>query len=291
MLKYFRRVVNRFAKLFFATFQEKTIMPEALAPERQRELPCRYYRVYTDPGVPCVEASFHHVERVLQIPVAQAALVLVDVWSTHYIDSWLRRAKEVTETKIVPLLSAARKIGLTIIHGPSPFVADRYLKAPPPPVVTTEPPPPDWPPPDFRGIYRSGEYAAFGRDPEPILTEVYKRYETELDINPVARPLPGEPIIHTGPQLHALLAERKILHLFYAGFATNWCMIGRDYAIYAMNERGYNIILIRDATTGIEFHDTVETLNATQMQIREIETKNGWSTTTDAFIAACTKEE
>ncbi|HZP81796.1 MAG TPA: cysteine hydrolase family protein [Chthonomonadaceae bacterium] len=262
-------------------------MAETTAHPSTLNIPCRYYRVYTDPGTPCVESSFHFVERTLPIPLEQAALVLVDVWSTHYIDSWLARARQVTAQKIVPLMEAARNAGLTIIHGPSPFIADRYLKAPPAPKITLEPPPPDWPPPAFRGIYRSGEYAAFGRDQEPILKGVYERYETELDISPLAKPLPGEPIIHTGDQMHRLLAERKILHLFYAGFATNWCMIGRDYAIYAMNDRGYNIILIRDATTGIEFHDTVATEAATQMQIREIETKNGWSTTTEAFVQAC----
>jgi hypothetical protein len=51
-----------------------------------------------------------------------------------------------------------------------------------------------------------------------------------------------------------------------------------------MNERGYNIILIRDATTGIEFHDTVNALTATSMAIREIETKQPWTTTTDEFL-------
>jgi nicotinamidase-related amidase len=55
----------------------------------------------------------------------------------------------------------------------------------------------------------------------------------------------------------------------------------------AMNQRGYNLILLRDATTGIEFHDTVDTLQATEMTIREIETKQAWSATTDAFVAAC----
>ena len=257
--------------------------------EKTLSVPCRYYRVYTDPGTPCVEDRFHFVERTLPIPMGQAALVLVDVWATHYIDSWLRRAAEITRTKIVPLLDAARKAGMTVIHGPSPFIANRYLKAPPAPVTTTDPPPPDWPPRAFRGIYRSGAYAAFGRDQEAILPGVYERYETELVISPLAEPLPGEPIIHTGAQMHALLAERKILHLFYAGFATNWCMVGRDYAIYAMNDRGYNVILVRDATTGIEFHDTVDDLTATRMQIREIETKNGWSTDTEAFTGACAR--
>jgi nicotinamidase-related amidase len=255
------------------------------------DIPARYYRVYTDVGVPCVESSFHFVERVLPVPIDQAALVLVDVWATHYIDSWLQRASDITRTRIVPAMEAARKAGMTIIHGPSPYIADRYVKAPPAPKTVTDPPPPDWPPPAFRGSYRSGEYAAFGRDQEPILPGVYKRYETELDINPIARPLPGEPIIHTGAQMHALLADRKILHLFYAGFAANWCLIGRDYGILAMNDRGYNIILLRDATTGIEFHDTVHTLTATNMTVREIETKNGWSCDTDAFIRACERIE
>jgi nicotinamidase-related amidase len=249
------------------------------------DLPCRYYRVYTDPDVACVESNFHFVERHLPLPVAQTALVLVDIWSTHYIDTWLARAAAVTREKIVPLLEAARQIGMTVIHGPSPSIAKRYGQPPEaPPAGATGA---DWPPRAFRGIYRSGEFAAFGRDQEPRLPGVYQRYETELDISPLARPLPDEPVIFTGDELHALLAERRILHLFYAGFATNWCLIGRDYGMVAMNQRGYNLILLRDATTGIEFHDTVDTLQATKMTIREIETKQAWSTTTDAFVAAC----
>jgi len=75
-------------------------------------IPCRYYRVYTDADVPCDETNFHFVKRTLPVPVAEAALVLVDVWSTHYIDSWLARARQVTQEKIVPLLEAARRIGV-----------------------------------------------------------------------------------------------------------------------------------------------------------------------------------
>src|SRR5437870_4888301 len=93
---------------------------------RTLEIPCRYYRVFTGADVPCVEESFHHVERALPVPLEQAALLLVDVWSTHYIDSWLARARAVTEARIVPLLRAARQTGLTVIHGPSPLVARRF---------------------------------------------------------------------------------------------------------------------------------------------------------------------
>jgi nicotinamidase-related amidase len=248
-------------------------------------IPCRYYRVYTDDDVSCDEANFRFVERTLPVPVTEAALVLVDVWSTHYIDSWLARAQQVTQEKIVPLLEAARRIGMTIIHAPSPLVADRYVQAP---SLADAPLQPrnDWPPAAFRGIYRAGEFAAFGRNPEPRLRAALDRYVTELDIARAVKPLPGEPIIHTGAQMHELLESRQILHLFYAGFAMNWCIILRDYGIYAMNDRGYNIILVRDATTGIEFHDTVGAQLATEIAFREVETKHGWSTTTDAFVTA-----
>ena len=252
-------------------------------------VPCRYYRVYTDLDVPCEERNFRFVERRLPIPVTEAALVLVDVWATHYIDSWLARAKRVIQSKIVPLLQAARKAGMTVIHAPSPYITQRYYKDALP--KTSAPPPtgPVWPPPAFRGIYRKGEFAAFGRDQEPRLPKAYAHYETALKIAEPALPRPGEIVITTGDQLHELLAQRKILHLLYCGFATNWCVIGRDYGLIRMNERGYNIILVRDATTGIEFHDTVDTLAATEMTIREIETKYAWSCSTDAFADACAK--
>jgi nicotinamidase-related amidase len=265
------------------------------------DIPCRYYRVYTDPDVPCVEKNFHHVERTLPIPLSQSALVLVDIWSTHYIDSWFRRAADVTQTRIVPLLQAARQAGMLVIHGPSPSVAERYAPRTPRLHHPAPSPPPtrfargypagrggeEWPPREFRGIYRGGEHAAFGRNAEPRLKEALERYVTELDIAEPARPLPGEACVSTGDEMHGILAERRILHLFYAGFATNWCVLYRDYGMLAMSNRGYNLVLIRDATTGVEFHDTVDTLAATEIQIREIETKYAWSTTTDAFVAAC----
>ena len=247
-------------------------------------LSCRYYRVYTDPAVPCVESNFRHVERNLPVPVEQAALVLVDIWSTHYIDSWLERASHVTQTQIVPVLEAARNIGMLVVHAPSPAVSKKYGAAAAAASPCAER---GWPPDSFRGIYRGGEYAAFGRDQEPRLREVYARYETELDIAEPARPLSGEPVIATGDDLQALLEQRRILHLLYAGFATNWCVMFRDYGILAMDRAGYNIILVRDATTGVEFHDTVADLTATRIAIREIETKHGWSTTTSSFVEAC----
>lgn len=251
------------------------------------EIPCRYYRVFTDLDVPCVEANFHHVERLLSVPVGQAALVLVDVWSTHYIDSWLERAAQVTREKIVPVLEAARQVGMCVVHAPSPAVAARYgVPERPAPSAGEKP---QWPPDGFRSVYRSGAFSGFGRGEEPRLGEVWTRYSKELDIAEPVRPLSGEAVIGTGDELEALLAGRGILHLFYAGFATNWCVLLRDYGVLAMEQAGYNIILLRDATTGVEFHDTVHDLAATRIAVREIETKHGWSAASADFVAACAR--
>jgi len=62
--------------------------------------------VYTDPDVPCDEGNSGFVERDVAVPLDQAALVRVDGWSTHYIDSCRERATEVARDRIVPLIYA-----------------------------------------------------------------------------------------------------------------------------------------------------------------------------------------
>ena len=247
------------------------------------DVAARYYHVYTDSEAPCNEENFHLVERRLPLPVSQTALVLVDVWATHYIDSWLQRAARITQERIVPLTTALRSAGVTIIHAPSPFVVERHHPDCMPETARAEAEP-SWPPRDFRGLYRQGEHAVFGRDQEPRLSAALARYETELKISPLMQPAAGDVVVATGDQLHQQLESRQILHLLYAGFATNWCVIGRDYGMIAMNGRGYNNILVRDATTGVEFHDTVADLSATAVTIREVETKYGWSAITADLI-------
>ena len=127
----------------------------AAADHRTLDLPCRYYRVYTDLDVPCEERTFGFVERTLPLPAARTALVLVDVWATHYIDSWLERAGRVTRERIVPLLEAVRQAGVTVIHAPSPWIVERHHREAMPPALPPGPPA-TWPPASFRGIFRSG---------------------------------------------------------------------------------------------------------------------------------------
>ena len=245
------------------------------------DLKVQYFQDSPPEGLPYREE--HFIRRAVQmpLPVEQTALVLVDMWDNHFIESWLERAVQITKEKVAPALEAARAAGLTIVHATSPPVAEQFeqLKRHVPPVPS---PPPAWPPDNFRS--RQGEYAAFrGPRAQPPGIPNLDR----LGMSPHIDVQDGEFVVATGEQLHALLAERGILHLVYAGFATNWCILNRDYGMRAMAGRGYNMILLREATAGVEFPDTVAKGLATEMAVREVEQQLGFSAANADFLAAC----
>ena len=253
---------------------------------RTLDLRVRYFQDSTPVEVPCREENFIRREITMPLPVEQTAFVLVDVWNVHFIESWIERAKDVTVNAIVPSLNAAREAGLTIVHAPCPEVAGQFpqLDRHTPPEVQS---PPDWPPPEFRS--RTGEYAAYRgpRSQPPSIGIHWDSLSDKLGMSPAIEVQDDDFVIATGEQLHQLAKERGILHLIYVGFATNWCVVGRDYGIRAMNRRGYNIVLLRDATTGVEFPDTLDQLFTTEITIREVEQQYGFTASNEDFFEAC----
>jgi len=248
------------------------------------DLRVRYYQDSTPEGIPCREENFIRREIVMSLPVDQTTFVLVDMWNDHHIESWIERARQVTDSAIIPALNAAHEVGLTIVHAPCPEVARQYpqLARHKPPEPKPEP---NWPPAEFRR--REGAYAAY-RGPRAQPPGVWPRWDKvapHLAMSPTVQVLDSDYVIATGQQLHELCRERGILHLIYAGFATNWCVLGRDYGVRAM--AGYNVILLRDATTGVEFPDTLATLFTTEIAIREVEQQYGFSASNQDFMAAC----
>jgi len=266
------------------------------------------------------EASERHVEAVWPIRLNETALVLVDIWDWHSIRTHRERAAELTRSAIVPLVDAARKAGILIIHAPSPEIAVRYeqwllyagdaaretavegllrrrfgdvlVMSNPPgalkPIVDSIPPalkalnPEDseWPPRDFRE--RQGEYAAYAKPRPAAWREAVRR----RDIPEMLRPKPGDYVIASGDQLHRLLKDRKILHLLYAGFATNMCVQNtRDYSMEQMGRRGYNCILLRDCTTGIENASTLDGLLLTKAAILGLEKSHASASSVDLLRA------
>ena len=218
----------------------------------------------------------------MPLPLEQTALVLVDIWNVHFIKSWIERACKITREVILPILGAARQSPLAIIHAPSPPVAEQYDQLGGL-VSSSATPKSIWPPTEFR--HRSGEYTVFRgpRSQPPGIGAHWNPIADQLSISPLIDVLKEEYVIATGQQLHDLLARKGILHLIYVGFATNWCVVGRDYGIRAMSGRGYNIILLREATTGVEFPDTVDQLFTTESESREVEQQYGFNASKKEF--------
>ncbi|MGQ9731729.1 MAG: cysteine hydrolase family protein, partial [Candidatus Zipacnadales bacterium] len=188
--------------------------------------------------------------------------MLVDCWDRHYVESHLERTNRIILERIKPLIEACKHIGVTVIHAPSPPIARKY-----PQWVAyasdaelgfelRSSKPQEWPPADFRK--REGQYACFAKPSEPGRDEWIRTEGEARLIAKAIQPQDGEFVIATGAQLHRLCHDRRILHLLYAGFATNMCVPGRDYGTRAMEGRGYNVILPRDCTTGIEGPGTTE---------------------------------
>ena len=254
------------------------------------DLNVRYYQDSTPADVPCREEHFIRREIRMKLPVEQTALVLVDLWNTHFIDSWIERAARVTREAIVPAIEMSRRAGLTVIHAPSPEVARQF------PQSTRNPTPPDppgwgadWPPQAFRS--RAGEYQAYRgpRSQPPGIGLHWDPISDDLTISPAVEVRDEDVVITNGAELHEVLAERNVLHLVYTGFATNWCVLGRDYGIRSMARYGYNIVFLRDCTAGVEFPDTLDDLFVTEIAIREIEQQFGFSASNEDFFESCRK--
>lgn len=245
------------------------------------------------------EANIRYQSATWDLAPHEAALVLVDVWEHNSIRSHHVRASEIIERRIVPVVEAARRLGVTVIHAPSAEVAARYTGTPRSAAWSLERTwtttarrmdslrkrlpwrGPAWPPAQFRE--RTGPYARYARKRPPVWNEPTRPH----DIHRSVAPRPGEPVIASGGQLHQLLRRRRILHLFYAGFATNLCLKwARDYSMVSMYQRGYSVILLRDCTTGIETADTISDLLLTRAATLELE-HLGASATGAAFVDAC----
>lgn len=252
------------------------------------DLPLRYYWLQTPAGVPGDEHNFAHYERAFSIPAEQAAFTIVDAWDYHYLQSHLARTSEICRTRIAPAMAAARLAGVTIVHAPGDPVARRFPQWVRYAAETEFGEPsheePDWPPREFRK--REGPHAALGRPDSPAIESARERNSQRM-IDPSVSPEPEDFVIATGHQLHRLCRDREIMYLFYCGFATNMCVPNKPYGMREFNSRGYHLTLLRDCTTSVERHDTVDEQLGTEQAVRELEFGGAFTTTADLFVQAC----
>lgn len=242
----------------------------------------RYVRWHVDPGVEWLETNLGHRYLDWEIPLSQCALVLVDVWSHHYIKEPQERAEAIINTKLSPLVEKCRKEGLQLIHAPSYSEASKspnWIK------LNTEADrfyePDNWPPADFLG--KKGSYKVYSRPNEPREAERLV-IRSKVQIHPKIKPIGNEPVVCSGKELHEYCRKNGKLILIYAGFNTNGCILSRSYGTIHMGNRGYGIVLVRDCTTGMEIKETQSGLKQTNGAITLLEMWGHYTVTADEIM-------
>lgn len=256
--------------------------PSALAAQEKTKrlhVKPRYHRWHVDPGVEWLEANTGYASLDWTIPLSQTAVVLVDVWQRHYLKDTEERGEQIIQNNLLPLLSACRKQGMTVIHAPSPEVAVKHpnwvnLAKP---VSKRD----DWPPKDF--MHMTGEYSVYGKPHES--REAERQSLPKLTFHPQVVPVSGEAVVANGEELHRYCKQNGILFLFFAGFNTNACILSRDYGTIQMSNRGYQVVLVRDCTTGMETRETHAALSQTKGAILLLEMFGQYSVTSEEIRA------
>jgi len=175
------------------------------------------------------------------IDPATTAIILCDLWDKHWCRGATARVGVLTE-KVNPVLKAARRKGVLIIHAPSDtmgFYKDApqrlaMLAIPSAPVpVSKDIPTPKLPIDDSDG----------GCDTEgDKFYKAWSRQHPAIDIGP------NDLISDKGEEVYSALRLRGIKHLLVAGVHTNMCILNRSFAIRQMTKWGVRCILLRDLT-------------------------------------------
>jgi nicotinamidase-related amidase len=196
---------------------------------------------------------------------------------------------EIIVNEVAPSLEAARAAGLTVVHVQPETIGDRYPERQPPrtdrehhaaATIPTQKPVSRGPISDHASQRAERVHGAgFGA------WDGWKG----LDFAETLRPIGSEPVVVADDQWDDWLRTRGIDTLIYVGFCTNLCILDAPGGMRRMAPRGYRCILLREATLGVEFPDTLAERTHTNVALRYIEAWVGYTASAPDFRAACSE--
>ncbi|MER6523698.1 hypothetical protein [Streptomyces sp. NPDC001508] len=197
----------------------------------------------------------------LPLDLDHTALVVMHAWDVGtpaQKPGWFRaveylpRSYAIAENVFPPLLEAARRAKLTVLHvvGGS----DYYSRLPGYSAHSADPPedrdPRATPDRTYDELVRfRGERVFPGASNQPDI-------DTGQDFHPSAQPQDDERIAADSAELAALCAAAGINHLVYVGFALNVCLLSSAGGMVDMTRLGYICSTVRGATTAVENKET-----------------------------------
>ncbi|MCE5249272.1 hypothetical protein LLG96_03540 [bacterium] len=242
----------------------------------------------------------------IAVPAEETALIPMHIWNIGLSPElpftsegpaggvmdmleWASRSAPIIETVIPPVLSAARKAGIAVVHVASD---ERYAKKYPgfnravglagaEPRGLSKAPGADTPkPPDDRKIE-----LLFGKR----FTESEPYYSAHMDFPDQAKPLDSEYVVTTAHQLTEVLRGMGVWNLVYIGFAINWCLWFSPGGMLDMSRLGYRCSCIREAVTAVENKESTRGEFNKQQAMWRTSLMFGYIHGKDDFIGACGK--
>ncbi|MFO0850091.1 MAG: isochorismatase [Gemmataceae bacterium] len=230
-------------------------------PGRTYTVTCRAHQEVDGKDVP--------VTMTRQIDPAKSAVVICDMWDDHWCRSAAKRCDTLAKA-VAPMIEAARKQGMTVIHCPSDcmaFYADhparkRAMAAPKatPPEAKTLPDPP-LPIDDSDG----------GCDdlPQPATRKAWTREHAAIRVDDAR-----DYVTDRGAEVWNVLQANGIKTVFVMGVHTNMCVLNRTFAIKQLRRWGVDCLLVRDVTDAMynpRMRPFVSHDEGTQLVIKHIE--------------------
>ena len=191
-------------------------------------------------------------ERVLRWEVAQTAIVICDMWDTHTCALSAQRVAAMAP-KMNQVVSAARSLGVTIVHSPSdtmPFYEGtpwrrRMQEAPaapsPFPIISRCPR-------DAEEERRFPIDDSAGGCDDPVPTKwtgppwPWKRQHPAIDITGF------DGVSESGQEIYNFFRQEGITNVALMGVHTNICILNRGFGIRQMTRLGFRVVLARDLT-------------------------------------------
>ena len=218
-------------------------------------------------------------ERVLRWEVAQSAIVICDMWDTHTCNLSAQRVA-VMAPRMNAVVSAARSLGVTIIHAPSDTM--KYYEGTPGrrrmqlapkapssiPILARCPREPE----ESRNF--PVDDSAGGCD-DPVVQKwtgpyPWTRQHPAIDI------MGYDGISENGQEIYNYCKQEGITNIALMGVHTNICILNRSFGIRQMTRLGFQVVLARDLTDAMYDPRTrpfVSHTRGTELIVEHIETK------------------
>jgi nicotinamidase-related amidase len=218
-------------------------------------------------------------ETVLRWKAAQTAIVICDMWDTHTCSLSAQRVA-VMAPRMNAVVSAARSLGVMIIHAPSDTMnfyegtpwRRRMQQAPAAqsetPILSSCP----------REPAESREFPiddSGGGCDDPIVKRwtgpyPWTRQHPAIDI------LGFDGVSQSGQEIYNFCKQEDIVNLALMGVHTNICILNRSFGIRQMTRLGFQVVLARDLTDAMydpRQRPFVSHTRGTELVVEHIEAK------------------